>query len=136
MKTYTKKEKNKYFSDLRSQWAQVKNSLTACEIDEIKAAIMSHGMNISPWSYAFTLHSMRARGLDGIPYLDCKTFNGWKSAGFKVKKGEHSAIKGITWIGYGNKSEDPDEASSSNSGGVFPKEYHLFHRTQVEALAA
>ena len=133
MKTYTKEEKKEYFLSLRQQWASIKNSLTAGEIDEIKAVITSHGMNISPWSYAFTAWSMKAKGLEGIPYLDCKTFNGWKHAGFKVIKGQHSAIKGITWIGFGSKSDDPDKAAASDTGGVYPKEYHLFHRSQVEA---
>jgi len=81
---------------------------------------------------------MRAHNFDGIPYLDMKTYQGWKSSGFQVKRGEKSVVSGITWVGVGTRSEDPKEAERAEAGGdkgfVFPKEYHLFHRSQVEAI--
>ena len=73
---------------------------------------------------------MQRLGLEGIPYLDCKTFHGWKDSGFHVIKGQHSLIKGITWITPTYKSKETGEEEISDYS--FPKEYHLFHRTQVK----
>jgi len=70
--------------------------------------------------------SMRKLKYDGVPYVDCKTFNGWKGAGFQVKRGEKSKISGITWIG--NDPDDDDDKS------VYPKMYRLFHKSQVEKI--
>lgn len=57
-----------------------------------------------------------------------KTFKGWTEAGFKVKKGEKSQVKGLTRLKSGSKGADDDD------GYVFPKVYHLFHSSQVEQL--
>ena len=76
---------------------------------------------------------MQAQQLEGIPYLDARTFQGWKECGFMVRKGEHSTLSGITWIKAttGSESAEPGE---EEKGFVFPKEYHLFHRSQVEPI--
>ena len=134
MKTYTKEEKKEYFKSLRGKWQTIKNAVDAKELDKIKAIIAEHGLNVSPWSYAFTAASMAYHGFDGIPYLDCKTFQGWHERGFQVRKGERSKIKGIVWIGLGNKSEDPEIAEKSESGYMMPKVYYLFHRSQVDPI--
>ena len=135
MKTYTKEEKKEYFAGLRARWQAIKDGVTSGKLDEIKAIIAEHGLNVSPWSYAFTAASMKHFGFDGIPYLDCKTFLGWRETGFTVRKGETSKISGIVWIGRGTKSEDPNEREGADTGYMIPKEYHLFHRSQVEARA-
>lgn len=139
-KTYSAEEKKAYFAALRERWQDIKNRVTAGELDKIKAVIAEHGLTVSPWSYAFTAASMRAQGFDGIPYLDCKTFNGWKQRGFKVRKGEKSTIKGIVWLGVGSKAEDPDQADKARAQGkrgfLMPKQYALFHRSQVEPINA
>ena len=136
MKTYTKEEKREYFKNLRDRWNSVKKSHTEKEISDAQAVIAAHGLNVSGYSFLFTTIQMEKLGLEGIPYLDAKTFQGWKEAGFQVRKGEKSLLSGITWVGVGNKSEDPDEAEKAGDEGyLFPKEYHLFHRSQVEPLA-
>ncbi len=139
-KTYSAEEKKAYFAALRERWQDIKNRVTAGELDQIKGIIAEHGLTVSPWSYAFTAASMRAQGFDGIPYLDCKTFNGWKQRGFKVRKGEKSTIKGIVWLGVGSKAEDPDTAHKARAQGkggfLMPKQYALFHRSQVEPINA
>ena len=76
MKTYTKEEKKEYFAGLRARWQAIKDGVTSGKLDEIKAIIAEHGLNVSPWSYAFTAASMKYHGFDGVPYLDCKTFLG------------------------------------------------------------
>ena len=133
MKTYKAEEKKEYFAGLRARWQTIKDGVTSGKLDEIKAIIAEHGLNVSPWSYAFTASSMHFHGFDGIPYLDCKTFRGWQESGFQVRKGEKSLISGIVWIGCGAKSEDADERIKTDRGYMMPKEYHLFHRSQVEA---
>ena len=125
---YTKEQKRKYFKGLRDRWNQAKQDLTAEKICEIEAIIKTHGMNISNTGFFFVSLQMKRQGLDGLPYLDAKTFKGWLDNGFRVRKGEKSTLSGITWIGTGKGEDDDDQ-----SGYVFPKQYHLFHRSQVDA---
>ena len=131
MKTYTTEQKREYFKGLRERWQTIKSAVDDKQLDAIKAIIAEHGLNVSPWSYAFTVSSMKYHGFDGIPYLDCKTFMGWKERGFIVRKGEKSLISGITWVSVEGK-----EGEANDNGFKFPKEYHLFNRTQVEELKA
>ncbi len=121
---FTKEEKQKYFKELRESW---KKSKELSEKDEIARALFRKaGMNVSYTSFHFTLVQMRALKLEGIPYVDCKTFKKWKESGYIVKKGEKSKVNGITWI-----AEDEDDAQNAK---VYPKIYRLFHKSQVEEL--
>jgi len=137
MKTYSKAQKKAYFKALRENWLKAKKELDDQKISEIQAIIRTHGMNISATGFMFVSMQMRSQGLDGLPYLDAKTFHGWKQNGFKVKKGEHSTLSGITWIapktGEVTGKLGNEEITVETSDYVFPKEYHLFHRSQVEA---
>lgn len=124
---HTKEEKTAYFKSLRERWAKNK-ALAESDIDAKKAfeAMQAESPGgISYTGYYFTLLQMRDQKLDGIPYIDCKTFQGWKQAGFQVKKGEHSKIEGITWIASKNDKEEEN---------IYPKVYKLFHKTQVEPI--
>lgn len=132
---YSKEQKTAYFRGLREQWAAVKKALDEKKITDIKAIILEHGLNVSPMSYFFVSVQIKALGWAGIPYLDYKTFKGWKDRGFQVMRGEKSKIKGLTWIRPETKNAagvvmDDDDAP------LFPKEYHLFGRHQVEAIGA
>ena len=75
---------------------------------------------------------MRAKKLNGLPYVDCKTYKKWQRSGFQVKKGEKAKINGVVWMHplitnkNGDKIEDPDT--------LFPKVYKLFHKSQVEKI--
>ena len=133
MKTYTKEEKKVYYEELQARWREIKSALDEKKIKDIEAVIAEHGLNVSPYSYAFTAISMKHHGFDGIPYIDCKTFFGWKDRGFIVRKGEKSLISGIVWLKTKRKDSVgellPDEDQNS-----FPKEYYLFHKSQVEAM--
>ena len=129
----TKAEKQLYFAELRANWKRAKAALTEGKASEIQAIIATHGLKISVTGYMVVSMQMRAQGLDGIPYLDAKTYQGWIENGYRVRKGEKSSLSGITWIDAGHK--DGDEASDDKKGFVFPKAYHLFHRSQVEAIA-
>jgi len=130
-KTFTPEEKKKYYQNLRLEWKLAK---TFAEDPEVKNKYnilckQSPGKTISSTSFAFILKGMEILGLDGLPYIDCKTFNGWKNSGFKVQKGETSKLKGIVWMSFKDKKKEENVPES-----VYPKLYHLFHRTQVEAL--
>ena len=124
----TKAQKQAYFKALRERWSEAKKLLDDKKIDEIQAIIRTHGLKISRMGFLFVSIQMQKLGLDGLPYLDTKTYKGWRENGFQVKKGEKSQISGVTWIRPG---EDDPEVDSSDY--MFPKEYHLFHRSQVEA---
>ncbi len=134
MKTYTKEEKAAYYKGLRERWQAAKN---VGNEDEVKAIMLQHGLNFSFRSYMYVKMQLQALGLDGIPYVDTKTFLGWKENGFMVRKGEKSNIDGLTWIAIdGKEIEAPDgNGDEKKPGYAMPKAYHLFHRSQVDARA-
>jgi len=133
-KNYTADQKRQYFNDLRLQWKA--NKLKADNDKEAREryeAILSEaGGKISYYSFYFTLCDMQNQKLDGNPYIDCKTFNGWRASGFMVKKGEKAKIKGIVWMHPISKDEKGE--SVENADYLYPKVYHLFHRSQVSNL--
>ena len=124
---HTTEEKKEYFKNLRDRWNTVKKSHTEQELSDAQAIIQAHGLNVSGYSFMFTKLQMEKLGYEGIPYLDCKTYQGWITAGFQVKKGEKSRISGIAWVGV-------EEKDSEEVKFLMPKEYKLFHRTQTEAI--
>lgn len=127
--TYTKEQKKEYFSKLRQEWQENKEKAEKDDNakEQYQAILKEAGGNISYYSFYFTLQEMQRQGLEGTPYIDAKTFKGWREAGFSVKKGEKSTIHGITWIEIGNEDDKDD-------GFLLPKRYALFHRSQVEGL--
>lgn len=137
MNKYTIEEKKVYYKGLREKWQAAKAIAMNGHKAEIEAIIMNNGLNISVTGFFMVSCQMKALGLDGLPYLDCKTYQGWKENGFQVKKGEKSKISGLTWIAAGGGRTDQHEASLNADDDTFlmPKEYHLFHRTQTEAIA-
>lgn len=131
-KTYTKEERAAYVSSLRDKWKA--NKQQADQDQDARAkwqAVRDEAPEgkISYYGFFFALQSMKAQGLDGLPYVDAKTFNGWKASGFIVKKGETSKIQGLTWINVANEKDDEPEERR-----LYPKAYALFHRSQVQAL--
>lgn len=131
MKQRTKEEKQAYYAGLRAQWKEAKALMTAGKVAEIEAIIMTHGLNISSTGFMIVSMEMRAQGLDGLPYLDAKTYQGWKENGFQVKRGEKSTLGSITWIPV--KGKKAENTKDGDNGFMMPKAYNLFHRSQVEA---
>lgn len=128
---YTKEEKQAYFLKLRQQWKENKELAEKDTNARSKYEALvkeSPNFRFSFYSYYFTLRDMQRLGYDGNPYIDTKTYKGWKEAGFQVKKGEESKINGMTWI-----TSQKDEKEGENDF-VYPKMYNLFHRTQVEPI--
>ena len=133
MKTFTREQKQAYFKSLREEWKRAKET---AKIDEIQGIIQNHGWNISPISFAIVSAQMDAQHLDGLPYLDAKTFQGWRENGFMVKKGEKSTLHSITWVSSDGKEirNEKNETEKTDSF-VFPKCYNLFHRLQVTEIS-
>ena len=122
----TKEEKAEFYKVLRQMWKTAKE-MSFQEGNTVQAIIENHGLEVSVTSYIMVLNQMKEKNLDGIPYIDMKTFNGWKENGFKVKKGEKSKAYGVAWKVVESKEDEEDDR-------VFPKVYHLFHRSQVEEI--
>ena len=74
--------------------------------------------------YMFCKRQMENLWLEWLPWLDTKTFEGWKKMWFIVKKGEHAKIHWLTWVAV----KDEDDAYR------YPKVYNLFHTSQVEPI--
>jgi hypothetical protein len=123
---HTKAERQEYFKQLRERWANAKK--LSLNDNVAKALYQESGGAVSYTSFYLTLTDMKRLGYEGLPYIDCKTFAGWKTSGFKVKKGEHSKLSGITWIGAEAKDDDNEDVY------IYPKIYRLFHKSQVESL--
>lgn len=128
---HSKQEKQAYNRELRTRWNAAKKLLTDGKVAEIEAIIMTHGLNISSTGFMIVSMDMKAQGLSGLPYLDAKTYKGWQENGFQVRKGEKATLGGITWIGVKRKEAKPGK--DAKDGFVMPKEYKLFHRSQVDA---
>jgi len=126
MKTATKLTKQEHSAKLRKEWSEIKNSLTADQISEAEAICKAHGLNFSATGYAFCKEQMAQANLTGTPYVDCKTYAGWKKAGFQVSKGQKSFGYGITWLKVEKKTKE--------ESFIYPKQYALFHASQVEAI--
>ena len=137
--THTQEEKKAYFQNLRTRWAESKKLATNDETAQAlykEAQASTKSGKFSYWSFYFTLQDMKKEGFSGIPYIDCKTFQGWKESGFMVKKGEKSRIDGIVWLQFGsNGSVGNDIDPTEEETHVYPKLYHLFHTSQVESIA-
>ena len=128
----SKEQKQAEAKILRDRWNETKARATAGDISAAEAAIATHGLNISVNGFLVAAAAMAAAGLDGLPYLDAKTFQGWKGSGFMVRKGEKSFGSGITWVSCGEKSDKA--TGETRSAFMFPRSYALFHRSQVSAM--
>ena len=129
-KDFTPEQKREYYSSLRSKWAEAKALAATDEIAAVYAQLAEMGLgDISRYNVSLIFMQAQALGLDGLPYVDFKTYEGWKGAGFQVKRGEKSPVFSLTWIGA--KGEDGEEVAD---GQRWPKLTHLFHTSQVETL--
>ncbi|MDD5455031.1 MAG: hypothetical protein PHW62_06015 [Candidatus Ratteibacteria bacterium] len=125
---FTKEEKQAYFKEMRRRW-QLAKSLP--EDHQIMIAFHASGLKVSVGGFCYIAGQMAEQGLEGLPVIDAKTYQGWFDNGFRVKKGEKSTLQGITWVTANSKKIEDEEKESSFS---YPKAYHLFHRSQVEEM--
>ena len=125
-KSFSKEEKQAYFKNLREKWKQV---TTTIDLEGINATIEKFHIPVSPYSFTFVLQQMKDAGFSGLPYIDMKTFKGWQTEGFQVRKGVTSQVAGVTWV-----AKDGEVDIENEKAHLFPKVYHLFHRSQVEEI--
>ena len=98
----TPSERTDFYRALRNEWKQAQQwSESHPELVAMFEEIQRLGIPCSFTSICFIMHQMAAHGIVGTPYVDTKTFDGWKESGFMVKKGEKSILKGIVWITSG-----------------------------------
>lgn len=127
---FTNEQKKQHFTHLRQQWQQAKILAASDAISAIYSQLKDMGLtsNISLYNVSLIFMQAKEKGLEGLPYVDFKTYEHWKQSGFQVRKGEKSPVYSITWIGSNNQEEEED------SGVRWPKLTHLFHSSQVEAI--
>jgi len=128
----TKEEKREYYKLLRADWQRAKEEASKDCWKSAHNEALKSGLRISITGFVFCKLSMEAQGLDGTPYIDAKTFKGWKSVGYTVKKGEKSKIHGITWLKASKNTGTEIEAEKNVF--VYPKVYALFHSSQVQPM--
>ena len=129
---FTPEQKREYYASLRSQWAEAKALAATDETQAVYTQLAEMGIgDISLYNVSLILMQAQALGLVGLPYLDFKTYDGWKGSGFQVKRGETSPVFSLTWVGA--KDEDGEEQAD---GQKWPKLTHLFHSSQIEAVVS
>ena len=129
---YTQQEKRDYYTELRRKWKETKELAKTNEYGAIYEAVTALGVDTSEESIAFVYHQMKSLNLPGLPFVDMKTFNGWKKTGFTVKKGEHSQVSGLVWTRIGEKKTEAGEIIQE--GYSIPTAYKLFHTSQVQPI--
>lgn len=131
-KEFTPEQKTEYFKQLRTQW-QAAKSLAAADntIGAMYSQLCQMGLgDISLYNVSLIFMQAQALGLEGLPYVDFKTYEHWQKSGFQVRKGEKSPVFSLTWVG-GKKDEDDKDSDTHR----YPKLTHLFHSSQVEPIA-
>jgi hypothetical protein len=127
-------DKKQYNAFLREQWSRAKKEATdnPNQWGPIYKEALRSGMTAcSMTGFVMAAMAMKAQNLDGFPYIDAKTFQGWRKSGYKVNKGEKSFGGSIVWLHPKSKTSDGTEEEQEY---CYPKAYHLFHRTQVTPL--
>lgn len=68
--------------------------------------------------------------------LPLHTFAGWKSRGYKVKKGEHAVMKCDIWLHKNKKSQVETENGTEevDESRFYKKSSHFFSEKQVEKI--
>lgn len=92
------------------------------------------GIYTSPQSFLEVKSVLEAKNLEGVPFIDTKTFAGWQAVGRRVKKGEKAIYQSVTWNKIENIKEHADgslEITDEFRGG---KVYSIFHISQTEEV--
>lgn len=130
---YTREQIAAFMKQIHAEWRETKERYnTDLTMQEAYRQAMQQIENLSQYGFAHVAYQMQKLNLPGFPVIDCKTFAGWKKEGFRVKKGEHSNIRGITWRPISNEVDN--NGTTEEEKFMIPKIYHLFHRSQVEEI--
>jgi antirestriction protein ArdC len=122
---------------LLTEKKQRKELYTQDELDAVTTQIAwlrTMGYTVSPFSFLDVLKVMEAKGLEGVPFADTKTFHGWREQGRKVKKGEKAIYQSVSWNKIENIKEHKDGTIEVTDEFKRGKVYSLFHRSQTEEI--
>ncbi len=129
-KTFTPEQRKAYFDNLKKEWREAKETAEK-EKPRLEIALMAARLEgVSLAGFVLVEKQMARQGLSGVPVLDAKTYQKWKDLGYKVKKGEHSTLHGITFVKIQSKEKEGQDKKEPEYS--MPKAYSLFHISQVE----
>lgn len=130
-KQYTPEEKRAYFTKLHQEWREAKEAARGNgEVEAIFKHLQKMNLpHLSLVNIQLVLTQAQALNLEGIPYVDFKTYEHWQKSGYQVRRGEKSQIHTITWLG-----KDSDEDDEDSESYRFPKLTSLFHSSQVDPI--
>lgn len=135
-KEYTQEEKQAYFAGLRAEWKKAKQlAAEGNEASAIYSQLAKMGLrDISLANCQLVFMQAQAAGFpaDSLPYVDFKTYQDWRKAGFQVRGGETSKVYSITWVGNEPKEGESDEAAKQRK--CWPKVTYLFHISQCDEI--
>lgn len=132
---YTPEEIKQYYAEIRDRWSRAKEYANTDKCKAILAAMALHGITeTSPTSVMAVQMQLEELGLDGLPFVDVKTFQGWKEIGYVVRKGQKSILTGVSWKPTEKKNRETGETEETGGGRLLAKGYALFHRSQVEKI--
>lgn len=122
------------YLQIRKDWLEAKETASKTNIESLAEykRLVQEGLKISATNFFYVLQQMKKINLTGVPYLDARTFKGWKDIGYKVKKGEKSKIHGVSWLKVEGEVEGENKDMKKLDKVIFPKVYHLFHISQIE----
>lgn len=128
--------KAEYMESLRSRWQEAKKLSETEKYLAMFKECERVGLSVSKIGLTCCALQMEKQGLEGVPYIDAKTYNGWKISGFRVKHGEKSTLSGITWLTVAGKQQanEANVDDPATGGYIYPKAYALFHISQVEPI--
>ena len=134
-KQYTKEEVAAFYGRQRERWAKSKELVNTDECLAVLREMAAQGIdNVSPTSVMFVVSQLKELNLPGLPFVDVKTFQGWKEIGMIVKKGEKAIITGVSWKPTERTNKETGETEETGNGRLLAKSYSLFHRSQVQKI--
>ena len=102
---------------------------------QFEAAMSIAGIQISVTNFCLVLQQMTAQKLKGVPYIDARTFDGWRFAGRYVRKGESATLHSITWVAGGRPAPEPgNNETPEEMTRLYPRATALFHISQTEPI--
>lgn len=132
---YTKEEIREFYQKQRDRWKASKDLVNTDECRAILREMAAQGIdNVSPTSIIFVVSQLKELGLPGLPFVDVKTFQGWKEIGMCVRKGEKAILTGVSWKPTERKNPETGELQQDHDGRLLAKSYSLFHKSQVKAI--
>lgn len=134
-KQYSKEEIKAFYGKQRERWMKSKELVNTDECLGILREMAAQGVsNVSPTSIMFVVSQLKELGLPGLPFIDVKTFQGWKEIGYTVIKGQKAIINGVSWKPTERTNKETGETEETGGGRLLAKSYSLFHRSQVQRI--